>query len=341
MIDLRSDVKTLPTDLMRRAIFEAELGDDVAGEDPTVNALEARAAELMGKDAALLVTSGTQGNLVSMLAHTQPGQKIILEQDAHMFYYESGGLARLAGLMAHPLRGHYGALDPDDVEAAIWPPSVHSPSTGLVALENTHNRAGGTCLSVEQTAAVCEVAHRHGVPVHIDGARIFNAAVALGVEARELAAPADSITFCLSKSLGAPVGSLVCGDTDFINRARQFRKILGGGMRQAGIIAAAGLVALEYELPRLPEDHEKARRVAAALNDLPGVKLDMATVQTNMVLFELRRDDMTAPEFCQRLADYEIKAAAQSEVRVRFVTHRDISFDETDKVCAALREVLG
>ncbi len=341
MIDLRSDVKTLPTNLMRQAIFEAELGDDVAGEDPTVNALEARAAELMGKQAALLVTSGTQANLVSMLAHARPGQKIILEQEAHLFYYESASLARVAGLMAHPLCGHYGALDPDDVQTAIWPPSIHSPSTGLVALENTHNRAGGTCLSVQQTAAVCEVAHRHSVPVHIDGARIFDAAVALGVEARELAAPADSITFCLSKSLGAPVGSLVCGDADFIQRARQFRKILGGGMRQAGIIAAPGLVALEHELPRLHEDHEKARRVAATLNELPGVKLDMARVQTNMVLFELYRDDMTAPQFCQQLADYGIEAAARSQVAIRFVTHRDISLDDTDKVCTALQEVLG
>lgn len=341
MIDLRSDVKTLPTDLMRQAIFEAELGDDVAGEDPTVNALEERAAELMGKEAALLVTSGTQGNLVSLLAHTSPGQKIILEQEAHLFYYEAAGLARVAGLMAHPLPGYYGALDPDDVEAAIWPPTIHSPATGVVALENTHNRAGGTCLNTEQIAAVCEVAHRHGVPVHIDGARIFDAAVALGVEARELAAPADAITFCLSKSLGTPAGSLVCGDTDFVERARQFRKILGGGMRQAGIIAAPGLVALEHGLPRLHEDHDKARRLATALNKLPGVKLDMATVQTNMVLFELHRDDMTAAEFCQRLADYDIKAVARSEVQIRFVTHRDISFEETDEVCDALREVLG
>ena len=289
MIDLRSDVKTLPTDLMRQAISAAELGDDLAGEDPTVNALE----------------------------------------------------ARVAGLMAHTLPGHYGALNPDDVAAAIWPPNIHAPAVGLVALENTHNRAGGTCLSVEQTTAVCEVAHRHDVPVHIEGARIFDAAVALGVAARELAAPADSVTFCLSKSLGAPVGSLVCGDAEFIEQARQFRNILGGGMRQAGIIAAAGLVALEDELPRLHEDHAKARRLGDALAQLPGVKLDMATVQTNMVLFELHRDDMTAPQFCQRLADYGINARARSAVSIRFVTHRDISFDDIDKVCAALREALA
>ena len=341
MIDLRSDVKTLPTELMRRAIAEAELGDDVAGEDPTVNALEAQAAELMGKEAGLLVTSGTQGNLVSLLAHTRPGQKLILEQEAHMFRYECAGLARVAGLMAHPLPGCYGALDPDDVEAAIWPPNIHSPATGIVTLENTHNCAGGTCLSVEQTTAVCEVAHRHGVPVHIDGARIFDAAVALGVEARELTDPVDSITFCLSKGLGAPIGSLVCGDAEFIERARQARKILGGGMRQAGIVAAAGLVALDHELPRLHEDHEKARRLAATLHEMPDVKLDMASVQTNMVRFELHREDMTAPQFCQRLADYDIKAVAHSDACIRFVTHRDISFSEIEQVCEALRQTLA
>ncbi len=340
-IDLRSDTKTLPSDLMRKAMANAQVGDDVAGEDPTVNALEARAAELLGKEAALFVTSGTQGNLVSVLAHTQPGQKIIFEQDAHIFHYERGGLARIAGLLAHPLPGHHGAMDPADVEEAIWPQEAHRAPTGLIALENTHNRAGGTCLSVEQTEAVCEVAHRHGVPVHIDGARIFDAAVALEVPACQLAAPADSITFCLSKSLGAPVGSLVCGSGEFIARAREFRKILGGGMRQAGIIAAAGLVALEHELPRLHEDHEKARQIAETLQELPGVHLDITTVQTNMVRFELRREDMSAQELCARLADYGINAIAQDGTRIRFVTHRDISFADAERVCTALREVLA
>ncbi len=341
MIDLRSDVKTLPTELMRQSIFEAELGDDMAGEDPTVKALETKAAELMGMEAALLVTSGVQGNLVSMLAHTQPGQKIILHDQAHILHYERAGLARVAGLLAHLLPGPYGTLDPAAVEEAIWPPDLHRAATGLVALENTHNRAGGTCLSVEQTEAICAVAHQHGVPVHIDGARIFNAAVALGVEARKLAAPADSIMFCFSKSLGAPIGSMVCGNTDFIQRAREARKLLGGAMRQAGIIAAPALVALEHELPRLAEDHEKARRIATTLSRLPGVQIDMATVQTNIIIFELHREDMTAPELCQRLADYDINAIPQSDVRIRFVTHRDISIEDTERVCAALSEVLA
>ncbi len=341
MIDLRSDVKTLPTDLMRRAIMEAEVGDDMAGEDPTVNALEAEAARLMGKEAALLVTSGTQGNLVSMMAHTQPGQKIILHNEAHLFHYERASLARIAGLLAHPLPGRYGIMDPADVDAAIWEPDLHRVSTGLVALENTHNRAGGTCWTAEQTAAVCEVAHAHGVPVHIDGARIFNAAIALGVPAAQLAAPADSITFCFSKSLGAPIGSIVCGSAEFIDRARQVRKILGGAMRQAGIIAAPALVALKHELPRLAEDHEKAKRIAATLHQLPGVQLDINTVQTNIIIFNLKRDDMTAADLCRRLSSYGIKAVPQTETRIRFVTHRDISFEDVDTVCSALRDILS
>ncbi len=340
MIDLRSDTKTRPTEAMRRAMAEAEVGDDVAGEDPTVNKLEAVAAELLGKEAGLLVTSGTQGNIVSLLALTEPGQKLILEQDAHMFHYERGGVARLAGLMVHTLPGHYGAMDPEEVEAAIWPDEIHRAPTGAVTLENTHNRAGGTCLSVEHTEDICEVAHRHKVPVHIDGARIFEAAVALAVEARELVAAADSVTFCLSKSLGAPVGAVICGEEAFIARAREYRKILGGGMRQAGIIAGPGLVALEQEMPRLHEDHQKARRVGEVLAELPGVRLDVATVQTNMVLFELHRDDMTASQLCERLAGYDIKAKPRSEVEIRFVLHRDISFDDTEQVCVALEEVL-
>jgi len=329
---------------------EAEVGDDEAGEDPTVNELKAAAAELLGKEAGLLVTSGTQGNIVSLLALTAPGQKLILEQDAHIFHYERGGVARLAGLLVHTLPGHYGAMNPEEVDAAIWPEELHRALTGLVALENTHNRGGGTCLSVEHTNNICRVAHRRGVPVHIDGARIFNAAVALEVEARELVAEADSVTFCLSKSLGAPVGSVICGEKAFIARAREYRKMLGGGMRQAGIIAAAGLVALEQELPRLHEDHQKAMRVAEVLVELPGVILDLATVQTNLVLFELHREDMTAPQFCAQLAEQDIKVAAHvvglsskqigSDVEIRFVFHRDITFEDTEQVCVALEEVL-
>jgi len=246
----------------------------------------------------------------------------------------------LAGLLVHTLPGRYGAMDPEEVEAAIWPNEIHRTPTGAVALENTHNRAGGICLSVEHTNDICEVAHRHGVPVHIDGARIFDAAVALGVEARELVAEADSVTFCLSKSLGAPVGGVICGEEGFIARAREYRKMLGGGMRQAGIIAGPGLVALEQELPRLHEDHQKARRVGEALAELAGVRLDMARVQTNMVLFELHREDMSALQLCEQLAEYEIKAKTRNEVGIRFVLHRDISFGDTKRVCAALEEVL-
>ena len=292
-------------------------------------------------EAGLLVTSGTQGNLVALLAQTTPGQKVILEADAHLFWYERGGLARVAGLLPHALAGRQGAMNLAEVEAAIWPENVHHAPTGILALENTHNRAGGTCLSKEHTRAICEVAHRHGLPVHVDGARVFNAAVALGLPVRELVAPVDSLTFCLSKGLGAPIGSVLCGTREMIAHARGFRKMLGGGMRQAGIIAAAGLVALEHELPRLHEDHENAQRLALTLAALPGVKLDLTCVQTNLVFFELDREDLTAAEFCARLADYDIRAAPWTDTSLRFVTHRDISRQDTEAVCLALREVLG
>ena len=341
MIDLRSDVKTKPSDLMRAAMAAAEVGDDIAGEDPTVNDLQRRSAELLGKEAGLFLPSGTMGNLVGLLALTRPGQKMILHQEAHVFRLERAGLTRIAGLMAHPLPGAYGAFSPEDLEAAIWEPDLHSPTTGVVALENTHNRAGGTCLTVAQTRALCAVAHRRGVPVHLDGARIFNAAVALGVAARDLVAPVDSVTFCFSKGLGAPVGSMICGDAAFIDRAREYRKLLGGAMRQAGVVAAAALVALEHELPRLAQDHEKAQRLARTLSGLPGIVLDLRTVQTNIVRFELRRPDLTAPEFCRRLGEYGVRAGVQSPAEIRFVTHRDQTSADIDTVCAALGTILA
>ncbi len=341
MIDLRSDTKTLPTPQMREAMMRAEVGDDVSGEDPTVNHLEEVCADLLGKEAGLLVTSGTQGNLVSMMAHTQPGQMVICHNLAHIVVYEQGGLARICSLLVHPLQGKYGALDPDEVEAAVPPEEIHRVRLGLVELENTHNNCGGTVLSGEQIASVAQVAHRHGAPLHIDGARIFNAATYLGVKARDLVASADSVQFCFSKGLGAPIGSMVVGSRDFIKEARRARKVVGGGMRQAGILASAALMALEAGIPRLHEDHARARQIAETLAALPGIEIDLESVQTNLLFFRVCREDMTAPQLCDRLAQYDVKASARDKASIRFVTHRDVTAQDTQVVCSALQEILA
>ncbi|MGH2460585.1 MAG: GntG family PLP-dependent aldolase, partial [Chloroflexota bacterium] len=258
LVDLRSDTVTLPTPDMRRAMAEAELGDDVFHEDPTVNRLEELAAERMGKEAAVLVTSGTQGNLVGVLSHTQRGDEVILGDQAHIFHYEVAGCAVVGALQLRPVRNVDGLLDLGELEAAIRPVDVHAPRSRLVCIENTHNRGGGAVLDVARTHAIADLAHRRGLALHLDGARIFNAAIACGVEARALTAEVDSVTFCLSKGLSAPVGSLLCGRKDYIAVARKYRKLLGGGMRQAGIIAAAGIVALNTMVDRLVEDHANA-----------------------------------------------------------------------------------
>lgn len=342
MIDLRSDTKTLPSPEMREAIATAELGDDVSGEDPTVNALQEMSAELVGKEAALLVCGGTMGNLTSIYAQTSPGQELICHEQAHIYHYERSGFAAVCGLLVRPLPGKYGVLDPEMLEA-LFParPDVHRNSIGLVCLENTQNNCGGTCLTPEETAAAAEVAHCHGARVHIDGARLFNAAVALGVSAKDLAAPADSVTFCCSKGLGAPVGSIVCGSAEFIQHVREARKLFGGGMRQAGIIAAGCQYALEHNIERLADDHAHARRIAETLAECPGIEIDLNSVQTNIIYFSVNRDDMTAPELCRRLERYGILSGARNDTLIRFVTHLDVSDDDTAVVCEGLREILG
>ncbi len=341
-IDLRSDTKTLPSPAMRQAMAEAEVGDDVSGEDPTVNRLEATCAERLGKEAGLFVASGTMGNLVCLYTHTRRGQDLIVERRAHLYHFEVGGLAEICGLVARPVEGERGRMSPEQVEAAITEPgNIHTSPTGLLALENSHNLAGGTVLSVEQTQALCEVAHAHGLPVHLDGARIFNAAVAAGVEVSELVAPVDSVQICFSKGLGAPVGSMICGTADFIEEARRVRKLFGGGMRQAGVIAAAAEVALRDTPPRLAEDHANARLIADTLAQLPGISVDLETVQTNMVYFAVDREDLTAPALCDALGAYDIIAAPRDEREIRFVTHVQVSRSDAERVCAALTEVLG
>lgn len=323
IIDLRSDTVTQPTPAMRQAMAEAPVGDDVFGDDPTVNELERRAAELMGKEAAVFVASGTMGNITAILTHTQRGDEVIVGSEAHILLAEVGGAGALAGAVLRPLANDgRGRLDLTAIEATIRPANVHFPRTALLCLENTHNRCGGAALTVADTTSMAEVARRHGVAVHLDGARIFNAAVALEVPARDLAAPADSVTFCLSKGLSAPAGSLLCGSAAFVERARRNRKMLGGGMRQVGILAAAGLVALDTMIDRLADDHENAALLARGLAELPGIEIDPDAVQSNLVFLRLTEEPPAS--FVQRLRGAGILAGASGPQSVRMVTHDGI-----------------
>jgi len=328
MIDLRSDTVTLPSPAMREAMYRAELGDDVMGEDPTVNRLEALAAEMTGKEAALLVVSGTMGNLVSVLSHCRRGDEAILGDQSHIFHFEAGGASALGGVVFHPVAtGRFGELDVTALKNALRPAAtnVHYAPPGVICLETTHNRCGGTILPPAYLRAVRELAEDAGVPVHLDGSRIFNAAVALGRDVRELTRCADSVQFCLSKGLSAPVGSLVCSNRDFIARARRARKMVGGGMRQAGIIAAAGIVALTEMVERLAEDHQNARVLAEGLVELPGIQLDLDTVQTNIVIFGPQPRQPEGPSFAQVLARAGVKIGDIGGGRFRAVTHYGLS----------------
>lgn len=338
-LDLRSDTVTLPTPEMREAMARAELGDDVYGEDPTVNRLERLAAEMLGKEAGLLVTSGTQGNLVSILAHTQRGDEIILEAESHTYLYEVGGYAVIGGLTARPVKGEMGWMRPEDIEAAIRPPNIHYPRTGLICVENTHNRAGGMPLTPEQLEADWEVAKRHGLPVHMDGARVFNAAVALRVDVKELAKYADSAMFCLSKGLCAPIGSLVVGPEEFIERARKYRKMMGGGMRQAGVIAAPGIIALTKMVDRLEEDHENARLLAEGLRDM-GIKI-LHPVVTNMLYIDVSTLGWTGEDWkeaCAKLG-WRSHGWPHSPI-VRLVTHYGIEREDVEAFLDGLRRLV-
>jgi threonine aldolase len=336
VIDLRSDTVTHPTPEMRKAMFEAEVGDDVYGEDPTVNRLETMAAEMMGKQAALFTTSGTQSNLIAVLTHTTHGDEIIMGDEAHMLWYEVGGAAALGGVTVRTVpNDSRGRLDCDDIERTIRSKDIHYPQTTLLCLENTHNRCGGTILTADYTDEVCNLAHRHGLSVHLDGARIFNAAIALGVPAVRLAQDADSVALCLSKGLSAPVGSLLCGGKDFVQRARKFRKMLGGGMRQAGVIAAPGIVALETMVDRLAEDHVNARRLAEGLTDIEGITLAQDDIPTNIVMFRLS-PELSGVEFIESLERAGVKIGLRDGRPFRAVTHRMVSSSDVDE---ALRRI--
>ncbi len=338
VVDLRSDTLTLPTPEMREAMARAEVGDDVWEEDPTVQRLETLAAELTGKEAGLFVPSGTMGNLVSILSHTRPGQEILLDLDSHIFNYEVASAAVIGGVQTRPIPTERGFLSTDQVRAAIRPANIHVPPTGLVCLENTHNRHGGTVCTPEEIRDVAEVAHAAGIPVHLDGARVFNAAVALKREVGEFTRPVDSVTFCVSKGLSAPVGSLVCGSREFIARARRFRKMLGGGMRQVGVLAAAGIMALEKMVDRLADDHANCRRLAEGLARLPRIRLDLAKVQTNIVIFFVDRPG-GAGELVAGCAARKVKIHAIGPAAIRCVTHKDVDHEDIDRALDAFREI--
>jgi len=338
MIDLRSDTITVPTQEMRRAMYQAEVGDDVYGEDPTVNRLQELAAEMLGKEDALLVTSGTMGNQVAVLTHCRPGTEVILEQDCHIFYYEAAAAAVFAGVQMRPLPGRRGSLSAEQVEAAIREDDIHLPPTSLICLENTHNRAGGAVIPLETMKAVYEVAVRRNLPLHLDGARLFNAAAAQGVKAGELAAFATTVQFCLSKGLGAPVGSVLAGPRRCIEEARRWRKRMGGGMRQAGIIAAAGIVALQTMVDRLEEDHLNARFLADGLAELTGLEFDPSTVETNMVIF--KPVHMPAPELVDELKKHAVLALVMEPDRIRFTTNKEVTRGDMEKVLVVLAQIL-
>lgn len=337
-LDLRSDTVTKPTEAMMRAMAEAEVGDDVYREDPTVNRLEEMAAERLGKEAALFVTSGTQGNQVAVLTHCVNGDEVIAEADSHIFYYEGGAMSALAGVQTRTLTGVRGAMRAEDVEKAIRGKNIHFPRTKLICLENTHNRAGGAVVTVEQMKSVYEVAQTYQVPVHLDGARLFNAAVAQGVEVAELSRYTDTVQICLSKGLSAPIGSILAGDRDFIEEARWWRKKLGGGLRQVGFVAAPGILALTQMTDRLAEDHDRARELADGLRKL---SLQVDPVETNIVLVHTESIQETAVAFLKRLEQRGVLAVDFDEYVIRFTTHRHISAENVTRVLEIVEELLG
>jgi len=339
-IDLRSDTVTLPTPAMREAIARAELGDDVYGEDPTVNRLEQTAAALTGKEAGLLVSSGTMGNLIAMLTHCGRGTKAIVGSQSHTYCYEAGGVSVLGGVMLAPItNGVGGELDLDELNGEISAPlDDHFAIPSLIVMENTHNRCGGSPVKLSHPAEVRELANRRRLPMHLDGARIFNAAIALETSAKEIASYFDSVTFCLSKGLACPVGSVLCGRKDFIARAHRIRKLLGGGMRQAGIIAAAGLVALDTMIDRLAEDHQNARALAQGLTLVAGINVRPVAQRTNMVHFEIDGDDAGADRFTNAMKERGVLVSHRESTAFRAVTHYGISRGDIDRTVSAASE---
>lgn len=341
-IDLRSDTVTLPTPAMRKAMYEAEVGDDVYGEDPTANRLEAMAAERFGKEAALIVSSGTQGNLVSLLAHCGRSTEAIVGKRSHIFLSEQGGAAALGGITLNALDNQPdGTLKLDEVEGAVRADNEHYARTRLIAIENTQNSVGGRAITPEYMQSVGALARKHGLALHVDGARIFNAAVALNVDARTLTNPADSVTFCLSKGLACPIGSVIVGSQDFIKEARRARKQVGGGMRQVGIFAAAGIVALSEMIERLDDDHRNARRLAGALAELPGITINPTEVETNLIFFELISARLAPAELSAQMKARGILMGGGPSRRIRLVTHYGIEAADIDRTIEAFRAIMA
>jgi threonine aldolase len=339
MIDLRSDTVTKPSQVMREAMARAEVGDDVFGEDPTVNRLQEVAARLLGKEAALFVPSGTMANQLAVRLHTNPGDEMIVESGSHVVRYESGAAAGLSGVQTCWIPGIRGILEPGQIEAAIRPSDYHNPPTTLISLENTHNRGGGSIYPLPTILAIRKIAEAHKVAMHLDGARLFNAVVATGIPAADYARSFETVSFCLSKGLGAPVGSLICSDAGRIGKLRRLRKMFGGGMRQAGIIAAAGLYALEHNIERLAEDHRHAKQLAGALAGLPGVRITPEHVETNIVVFDISETARTAEDVLGRLKAEGLLLVPFGPATLRAVTHLDISSDQIEQACAILKKV--
>lgn len=338
-IELRSDTFTLPTNEMRQAMFDAEVGDDVWGEDPTVKRLEELAARKVGKEAALFVPSGTMGNLLSVMTHCRRGDEVVMEAECHLYYYEAGGMSAVAGAIPRLVSSENGVMCPDDVKRAIRESNIHYAPPTLLEVENTHNRGGGTVTDIATLSALEGIARERGMRIHMDGARVFHAAHYLGVPVTEITAHVDSIMFCLSKGLSAPVGSILAGTEEFISRARRNRKILGGGMRQAGVLAAAGIVALEQMVDRLVDDHATARRLAEGLSQIPGISVNMRTVQTNIVGFDISGLGMTSSQFAAAVAEQGVHFSTMPPHGIRAVTNRHVSMEDMDFAVETIKEL--
>ena len=339
-LDFRSDTVTLPTKSMYDSLLEAELGDDVYEDDKTVNKLEKKAANIVGKEKALFVPSGTMGNLISIMVHINPGEEVILEKNSHIFLYEVAGIARIAGVQSMTIEGINGSLNPINIEKSIRKDNIHFHKTSLICLENTHNMAGGTTIPLDNMKEIYEISKKHNIPIHLDGARIFNAAEYLNVEAKEITKYTDSVMFCLSKGLSAPVGSVIAGSNDFIKKARKIRKMLGGGMRQAGLIASCGIVALDEVKNKTRQDHDKAKLLAKELNKIEKVNVNEETVHTNIVNVDFSKTNIKSNELLDKMKSKGLLVNPRGEYEIRFVTHNNLEEEDVLKAIEVVKQIL-